>query len=66
MKITVNGEQRSLADGTTVRQLLEELQIPQTRVAVEINLEIAPKATYGERPLQDGDRIEIVHFVGGG
>lgn len=66
MNITVNGEQRTAGDGTTIRQLLEELQIPQTRVAVEINLEIAPKATYGERTLQDGDRIEIVHFVGGG
>lgn len=66
MNITVNGEQRLASDGTTVRQLLEELQIPLTRVAVEINLEIAPKATYAERTLQDGDKIEIVHFVGGG
>lgn len=66
MNITVNGEQRSAASGTTVRQLLDELQIPQTRVAVEINLEIAPKATYDQRTLQNGDRIEIVHFVGGG
>ena len=66
MDITVNGEQRSAASGTTVRQLLDELQIPQTRVAVEINLEIAPKATYDQRTLQNGDRIEIVHFVGGG
>jgi len=66
MNITVNGEQRPLASGFTVRQLLEELQIPLTRVAVEINREIAPKATYGERTLQDGDTIEIVHFVGGG
>ena len=66
MQITVNGETRQMVDGATVRQLLEELQISQTRVAVEINLDIAPKATYGERTLQDGDRIEIVHFVGGG
>lgn len=66
MNVTINGEQRPLADGTTIRQLLEELQIPQTRVAVEINLDIAPKASYAERTLQDGDRIEIVHFVGGG
>lgn len=66
MQITVNGEARQVADGTTVKQLLEELQIPQTRVAVEINLDIAPKATYAERTLQDADKIEIVHFVGGG
>lgn len=66
MQIIVNGEARQIAAGTTVKHLLEELQIPQTRVAVEINLEIAPKATYAERTLQDGDKIEIVHFVGGG
>jgi thiamine biosynthesis protein ThiS len=66
MKITVNGEQRPATVGTTVSRLLVELQIPQTRVAVEINREIAPRATYGERTLQDGDTIEIVHFVGGG
>ncbi len=66
MNITVNGEPHQVADSTTVKQLLEEVQIPLTRVAVEINLEIAPKATYAERTLQDGDRIEIVHFVGGG
>jgi len=66
MLITVNGEARQVADGTTVTQLLEALQIPQARVAVEINLEIAPKATHAARTLQDGDKIEIVHFVGGG
>lgn len=66
MKVIVNGEERQIATGTSIRQLLDDLQIPQTRVAVEVNLEIAPKASYAERTLQDGDRIEIVHFVGGG
>lgn len=66
MKIIVNGEERQLNAGTSVQQLLEELQIPLTRVAVEINLDIVPKAAYAERTLQDGDKIEIVHFVGGG
>lgn len=66
MQVVINGEMRQLTDGTTVGQLLEELQIPVTRVAVERNLEIVPKAGYAEQTLQDGDRIEIVHFVGGG
>jgi len=66
MNITVKANNVRQATAPPSAKLLEELQIPQTRVAVEINLEIAPKATYGERTLQDGDRIEIVHFVGGG
>lgn len=66
MTIVVNGEAREAASALTVRQLLDELQIPVTRVAVEVNLDIVPKAAYDERTLQDGDKIEIVHFVGGG
>lgn len=66
MQVMINGEARQLVDGITVSQLLEQLQIPATRVAVERNLEIVPKARYAEQTLQDGDRIEIVHFVGGG
>lgn len=66
MQVSINGEARQLVDGITVSLLLEELQIPATRVAVELNLEIVPKADFAGRTLQDGDKIEIVHFVGGG
>ena len=66
MQLTVNGENREIADNSTVSDLLAALQITATRVAVELNLEIVPKAGYAERTLQDGDKIEIVHFVGGG
>ncbi len=66
MQININGEKRQVSEGMTVRQLLDELQITATRVAVEVNLEIVPKATYSEHTLQDEDKIEIVHFVGGG
>jgi sulfur carrier protein len=66
MQITINGETRQVSEGSTVRQLLDELQITATRVAVEVNLAIVPKAGYAEHTLQDGDAIEIVHFVGGG
>lgn len=66
MQLMVNGEARELPDNSTVKHLLENLQLAATRVAVEVNLEIVPRATYAERTLQDGDKIEIVHFVGGG
>jgi thiamine biosynthesis protein ThiS len=66
MQVVINGEARQLVDGITVSLLLEELQIPATRVALELNLEIVPKADFAERTVQDGDKIEIVHFVGGG
>jgi thiamine biosynthesis protein ThiS len=66
MKLTVNGEILELADCCSVRQLLDNLQITATRVAVELNQDIVPKARYTEQSLQDGDKIEIVHFVGGG
>jgi len=66
MQLIVNGENREIADNSTVSDLLAALQITATRVAVELNLEIVPKAGYAERTLQDGDKIEIVHFVGGG
>jgi thiamine biosynthesis protein ThiS len=66
MQLTVNGEKREIAGGSTVADLLAALQISATRVAVELNLEIVPKADFARRTLQDGDKIEIVHFVGGG
>lgn len=66
MDILVNGEARQVAEGTTVRLLLDELQIHATRVAVEVNLEIVPKSAYADHTLHDNDKIEVVHFVGGG
>ncbi|MDY0276155.1 MAG: sulfur carrier protein ThiS [Desulfomicrobium sp.] len=66
MQLVVNGEQRQMQPGSTVADLLDELQIPVVRVAVEVNLEIVPKASYTQHTLADRDRIEIVHFVGGG
>lgn len=65
MTLTVNGEERDF-DGGTLTRLLEQLGIDPRRVAVERNREIVPKMKYDETHLADGDRIEIVHFVGGG
>jgi len=64
--IVVNGERRTVRDGATVRSLLEELSLPESRVAVERNLAIVWKADFAGTVLGDGDRVEIVTFVGGG
>ncbi|HOP41648.1 MAG TPA: sulfur carrier protein ThiS [Geobacteraceae bacterium] len=65
MVIQINGEKKEIGPLTVVG-LLESLEIDPRRVAVELNLEILPKTDYETTTLQDGDRIEIVHFVGGG
>jgi sulfur carrier protein len=65
MQVHINGEPREISQ-KTVLQLLESLKIDPKRVAVELNMDILPKADYTEKSISDGDRIEIVHFVGGG
>jgi thiamine biosynthesis protein ThiS len=66
IEITVNGEARSVAPGTTVGGLLDELGMPRERVAVELNRRVVRKAEWAAAELASGDRLEIVHFVGGG
>jgi len=66
MHIILNGERSEQQDGLSIAGLLAGLGIGLERVAVEVNLDIVPKANYDTRMLSDGDRIEIVHFVGGG
>jgi len=65
MQIKINGEDREISSKTVV-DLLESLGIDPKRVAVELNMEILPKVEYSEKTIADGDKIEIVHFVGGG
>ena len=64
--VTINGEQRRVQHGTTLAQLIAEVGLDPVRVAVERNLEIVPRSTFGELIVEDGDTFEIVHFVGGG
>ena len=64
--ITVNGEPRDVAAGETVAALLRAIGLDTRKVAVERNEEIVPRSTYAETPVMDGDRIEIVTFIGGG
>lgn len=66
MRLTVNGELREAPDQATLAAFLASLGIEGARVAVERNLEIAPKSRWAAIQLQDGDRLEIVQFVGGG
>ena len=66
MHIQVNGEPRTLAAGVTVAGLLTELDIRPDRVAVEVNLNILDRSEFDRRGLQEGDRIEIISFIGGG
>jgi thiamine biosynthesis protein ThiS len=65
MRIVVNGEAKEVAVAT-VQQLLEGLAIDPRRVAVEFNRAILPRDRFADAPLQEGDALEIVHFVGGG
>jgi len=64
--IQVNGESRGVGDGQTVAALLHELEIRADRVAVELNLEILDRKEYESRGLREGDRVEILSFIGGG
>ena len=64
--ITVNGEARDAAAGETVAALLRRIGLDTRKVAVERNEEIVPRSTYETIALESGDRLEIVHFIGGG
>jgi thiamine biosynthesis protein ThiS len=66
MQVTVNGRAMAVPDGTTVRQLLDRAGADAGRVAVERNQDVVPRKTWESVALTDGDRIEIVTFVGGG
>jgi sulfur carrier protein len=66
MIITVNGEQREVPDGLTVRGLIEHLGLTEGPVAVEQNREVVPRERHAQTNVSHGDVLEIVHFVGGG
>ncbi len=66
MEVTINGEKRQIPDTISLEGLLESLQLKQDRVAVELNRQIVRRERWAETQLQNSDRLEIVHFVGGG
>ena len=66
MRLLVNGEAREVAAATTIEALVTLLGLDRRKLAVERNLEIVPRSAFAATALADGDRIEIVAFVGGG
>ena len=66
IRVTVNGEARQVPSGTTVLGLLGLLQVDPARVAVERNLDVVPRRAHATTVLDEGDRVEVVTFVGGG
>ena len=66
LRIQVNGQPRDCRSGSTVGDLLRELEIKTERVAVELNLEILDRKDFDLRSLKQGDRVEILSFIGGG
>ena len=66
MRVYVNGEAKELSGPLSLSELITQLDLPAARIAVELNRTVVRRADWGTPPLQDDDRSEIVHFVGGG
>ena len=66
MRLLINGDERTIPGAGDVAALVAALGLDPRKVAVERNLEIVPRSLYAATALNDGDRIEIVHFIGGG
>ena len=66
IQIIINGEPLTIQKDTNITQLLEQLNFDSSRVAVEHNLQVAPRHHYSDLQLNEGDRVEVVHFIGGG
>jgi thiamine biosynthesis protein ThiS len=66
MRLFINGKEQTFEGPLTLAQLVERLGMKGDRVAIELNREIVSRPQWAETSLRDGDRLEIVHFVGGG
>jgi sulfur carrier protein len=66
MQIIVNGNPTELAEGASMTSLIETLGLAGQRLAVEVNEELVPRSRFDEHRLESGDRVEIIHAVGGG
>lgn len=66
MHVFVNGENREFSDGLSLEQLVNELMLPGVRIAIEVNGKVVRRGDWTGTRLNDEDRVEIVHFVGGG
>ena len=66
MEITLNGEKFTLETGSNIVNLIDKLDLDVDKLAIERNLEIVPKSKFAMTILEEGDKLEIVHFIGGG
>ena len=66
MKVLVNGDEKDFSSPISLAGLIEELDLPASRIAIELNREVVRRSDWGGTMLKDDDRVEIVHFVGGG
>jgi len=66
MRLKINDDEKEFADGLSLSDLVAQLGMKADRVAVELNREIVPRGQWADTQLNDGDKLEIVHFVGGG
>ena len=66
MQVMINGEKRELSENVTIVEMLENLALTAERIAVELNREVVRKKDWESIKLNDADKIEIIHFVGGG
>ena len=66
MDIIVNGKAREIQDGVCIQELLDQMQLDCMQVVVEHNNNIIPRQRLAETPLNNGDALEVIHFVGGG
>ena len=65
MRVFVNGDEKDFDTETSLAELVERLDLPALRIAIELNREVVRRSVWGSTMLKDDDRIEIVHFVGG-
>lgn len=66
MTIFINGEAREIGNAVTVSTLLDKLELPRQRIAIELNRQVIRKQDWEATPVSENDKVEVVHFVGGG
>lgn len=66
MQLVINGQNKDMQSGVTISQMLKELGITGSHIAVALNFQVVPRSSYDQTPLNEGDKVEIVHAVGGG
>ena len=66
MQLVINGQEKDLRSSGTISQMLKELDITGSHIAVALNFQVVPRSSYDQTPLNEGDKVEIVHAVGGG